>query len=74
LHASQPRPSIQAAISLLTAAGGTEWTGKSTLMNLLFRIVELDSGSISIDGVDIAKLGLKQLRSAISMLPQDPTL
>jgi ATP-binding cassette subfamily C (CFTR/MRP) protein 1 len=43
-------------------------------MNLLFRIVELDSGSIEIDGIDIARLGLKQLRSAISMLPQDPTL
>jgi len=53
---------------------GRTGSGKSTLMNLLFRIVELDSGSISIDGVDIAKLGLKQLRSAISMLPQDPTL
>jgi ABC-type multidrug transport system fused ATPase/permease subunit len=42
--------------------------------NLLFRIIELDSGSICIDGIDIAKLGLKQLRQAISMLPQDPTL
>jgi ABC-type multidrug transport system fused ATPase/permease subunit len=42
--------------------------------NLLFRIIELDSGTIRIDGIDIAKLGLKQLRSAISMLPQDPTL
>ena len=42
--------------------------------NLLFRIIELDSGTICIDGIDIAKLGLKQLRSAISMLPQDPTL
>ena len=53
---------------------GRTGSGKSTLMNLLFRIIELDSGSIRIDGVDIAKLGLKQLRSAISMLPQDPTL
>jgi ABC-type multidrug transport system fused ATPase/permease subunit len=42
--------------------------------NLLFRIIELDSGTICIDGIDIAKLGLKQLRQAISMLPQDPTL
>jgi ABC-type multidrug transport system fused ATPase/permease subunit len=39
---------------------GRTGSGKSTLMNLLFRIVELDSGSIRIDGVDIAKLGLKQ--------------
>ena len=53
---------------------GRTGSGKSTLMNLLFRIVELDSGSISIDGVNIAQLGLSQLRKAISMLPQDPTL
>lgn len=53
---------------------GRTGSGKSTLMNLLFRIMELDSGVIEIDGVDIFKLGLKQLRSAISMLPQDPTL
>ena len=53
---------------------GRTGSGKSTLMNLLFRIMELDSGVIEIDGVDISKLGLKQLRSAISMLPQDPTL
>ena len=36
----------------------------------LFRILELDTGSIRIDGVDIARLGLKQLRGAISILPQ----
>ncbi|KAH9031756.1 P-loop containing nucleoside triphosphate hydrolase protein [Lactarius pseudohatsudake] len=40
----------------------------------LFRIVELLSGSISIDGVDISKLGLNDVRNAISIIPQDPTL
>ena len=44
-------------------------------MLLLFRILELDTGGvISIDGVDIASLGLSQLRRGIAMLPQDPTL
>jgi ATP-binding cassette subfamily C (CFTR/MRP) protein 1 len=43
-------------------------------MLLLFRILELDSGRIEIDGVDIATLGLRRLRQAIAMLPQDPTL
>ena len=41
-----------------------------TPMQTLFRILELDTGSIRIDGVDIARLGLKQLRGAISILPQ----
>jgi ATP-binding cassette subfamily C (CFTR/MRP) protein 1 len=43
-------------------------------MQLLFRIIELDSGCIKIDGVDIAKIGLAQLRTGIAILPQDPTL
>ena len=53
---------------------GRTGSGKSTLMQLLFRIMELDSGRIEIDGFDISRLGLKQLRQAISILPQDPTL
>jgi ABC-type multidrug transport system fused ATPase/permease subunit len=48
--------------------------GKSSIMVALFRIVELVSGSISIDGVDISKLGLNDVRNAISIIPQDSTL
>jgi len=48
--------------------------GKSSIMIALFRIVELVSGSISIDGVDISKLGLNDVRKAISIIPQDSTL
>ncbi|KAH9043417.1 P-loop containing nucleoside triphosphate hydrolase protein, partial [Lactarius hengduanensis] len=47
---------------------------KSSIMIELFRIVELLSGSISIDGVDISNLGLNDVRNAISIIPQDPTL
>jgi len=47
---------------------------ESTLMVALLRIVELDAGAIEIDGVDIASLGLKKLRSRIAVIPQDPVL
>lgn len=49
---------------------GRTGSGKSTLVQLLFRILELEEGSILIDGIDIFKVGLKQLRTAIAMLPQ----
>ena len=43
-------------------------------MLALLRIVELDSGRIFIDGVDIRSLGLTKLRSKIAVIPQDPVL
>lgn len=43
-------------------------------MVALLRIVELSSGSIKIDGIDIRLVGLKKLRSMIAVIPQDPVL
>ena len=43
-------------------------------MVALFRIVELVSGSITIDGVDISKIGLDDVRNAVSIIPQEATL
>lgn len=40
----------------------------------ILRIVELSSGSIHIDGIDISKIGLNLLRSKIAVIPQDPVL
>lgn len=53
---------------------GRTGAGKSTLMLSLLRIVELDSGKILIDGVDIRGIGLAKLRSNIAVIPQDPVL
>ena len=53
---------------------GRTGAGKSTMFMALSRIVELESGSIEIDGQDISKLNLKAVRDQITMIPQDPTL
>ena len=38
----------------------------------MYRLVELSSGSITIDGIDITKIGLTDLRKALAIIPQDP--
>ncbi|EEC13294.1 multidrug resistance protein, putative [Ixodes scapularis] len=53
---------------------GRTGAGKSTITLSLFRIVEAASGKIVVDDVDIATLGLHDLRSRITIIPQDPVL
>ncbi|KAG9079265.1 hypothetical protein FRC06_007857, partial [Ceratobasidium sp. 370] len=53
---------------------GRTGAGKSTVTQALFRMMELSSGTIKIDEVDTAGLGLQALRSALTIIPQDPLL
>ena len=58
------------SVGLVGKSGG----GKSTLTQLLLRYMDIDSGVITIDGQDIAKVTQASLRSQISYVPQDPYL
>uniref|UniRef100_A0A915D418 Uncharacterized protein n=1 Tax=Ditylenchus dipsaci TaxID=166011 RepID=A0A915D418_9BILA len=53
---------------------GRTGAGKSSVTLALFRMIEPVEGSIIIDGIDIGTLGLHDLRSNITIIPQDPVL
>lgn len=53
---------------------GQSWSGKTTLVKLLFRFFDIQWGKILIDGQDIAQVTQDSLRESISMVPQDTVL
>ncbi|KAK0469912.1 ABC transporter, partial [Desarmillaria tabescens] len=73
-------PAVLKGITMTVKAGekigivGRTGAGKSSIMTALYRLVELSSGSIHIDGVDISTVGLTELRKSLSIIPQDALL
>ena len=61
-------------LSLQIGIVGRTGAGKSSLTLSLFRIIEAAGGSILLDGIPIGTLGLHQLRSKITILPQVKTV
>lgn len=53
---------------------GRTGAGKSSLMLALLRLLEPRSGRVLIDGIDVATIRVKDLRSRVGFIPQDPTL
>jgi ABC-type multidrug transport system fused ATPase/permease subunit len=76
----QGLPLVLKNVSFETKAGekigvcGRTGAGKSTIMNALFRVSPLAEGRITIDGIDTSTIGLRDLRSKLSIIPQDPVL
>ncbi|MEE3718306.1 ABC transporter ATP-binding protein [Tumidithrix elongata RA019] len=75
--AYKDRHPVVKELSLLIPAGktiaivGATGSGKSTLVKLLMRLYEIQSGKITLDGIDIRELQLKDLRSCIGWVSQD---
>lgn len=76
----QPGTPVISDLSLVAEPGttvaivGPTGAGKTTLVNLLMRFYEVDSGQILVDGVDIATVSRQSLRSRIGMVLQDTWL
>lgn len=77
------RPNLETILKKLTfsvkpgekiGVVGRTGAGKSTICLCLSRLVEIYEGSIEIDGVNIQKISIRDVRSRITVIPQDPTM
>jgi ATP-binding cassette subfamily C (CFTR/MRP) protein 1 len=77
------RPTLEPAVRNLTfevqsgmkvGIVGRTGSGKSSILQILFRLVDSSEGTIEIDGVDLKSVGLHKLRQSIGYIPQSPFL
>ncbi|HET9621131.1 MAG TPA: ABC transporter transmembrane domain-containing protein [Kofleriaceae bacterium] len=66
--------SIDIAPGEVVALVGPSGAGKSTVLNLLYRFYDVDAGQILVEGVDVRRLRLAELRRALAMVAQEPVL
>jgi len=66
--------SLRIGAGEVVALGGPSGAGKTTIASLLPRFWDVASGRITFDGIDIRDLSLAELRGAIGIVPQEPTL
>ncbi len=66
--------SLQVAPGETVAIVGPSGAGKSTVFQLLLRFYDVNSGHITLDGVDIRSAGLGDLRQRVGIVPQDSTI
>jgi ATP-binding cassette subfamily B protein len=76
---AKDRPVLK-GVSIAVAAGemiglvGRSGVGKTTITNLICRFYDVDEGAIKIDGIDVRKIRLRDLRRHIGIVPQEPYL
>jgi ATP-binding cassette subfamily B protein len=66
--------SFNAMPGTVTAIVGPSGAGKTTLFGLLQRFHDVQSGTITVDGIDVRSLDVEALRSVIASVPQDPVI
>ena len=79
-YPARPEAAALEAVSLDVKAGetvalvGPSGAGKSTIVQLLLRFYDAQSGAITIDGINLSDLEREDLRSALALVPQDPVI
>jgi ATP-binding cassette subfamily B protein len=79
-YPSRPEQSALNGVSLTVAPGetvalvGPSGAGKTTILQLLMRFYDPQSGRITLDGVDLATMAREEFRSAMALVPQDPVI
>jgi hypothetical protein len=63
-------PTLPTPAGFKVGVVGRTGAGKSSLIGTLFRLTEIDSGCITVDHINTKLLGLRQLRSAMALIPQ----